>query len=189
MLRPLPVFGPSPFSKRCSDAIPNWDLAGPSGESAPGAPSMGRSRRSSSGRSTSLAVWDCRISPTWATSVLMVARAPLEHRLHHFRLAYSGFEHAHVVLGGESFVALAEGMQNARWLALRRRASGTSNRQPLAAFRNLDLEAQKDLTARYDLWPLSDDANLQHWRARPGRERLHRRTCTVISSARSKTRC
>ena len=28
--------------------------------------------------------------------------------LYHFRLAYSGFEHAHVVLGGESFVALAE---------------------------------------------------------------------------------
>lgn len=26
----------------------------------------------------------------------------LEHRLYHFRLAFSGFEHAHVVLGGES---------------------------------------------------------------------------------------
>jgi hypothetical protein len=24
---------------------------------------------------------------------------------YHFRLAFSGFEHAHVVLGGESFVA------------------------------------------------------------------------------------
>jgi hypothetical protein len=44
-----------------------------------------------------------------------VAGAPLIHRLHHFRLACSGFEHAHVVLGGESFVALAEGMQNALW--------------------------------------------------------------------------
>jgi hypothetical protein len=32
----------------------------------------------------------------------------LDHRLYHFRLAYSGFEHAHVVLGGERFVALAE---------------------------------------------------------------------------------
>ena len=38
---------------------------------------------------------------------------PLAHRLYHFRLAFSGFEHAHVVLGGESFVALAEGLQNA----------------------------------------------------------------------------
>jgi hypothetical protein len=38
---------------------------------------------------------------------------PFDHRLYHFRLAFSGFEHAHVVLGGESFVALAEGLQNA----------------------------------------------------------------------------
>ncbi|MBB4424000.1 hypothetical protein GGD66_002544 [Bradyrhizobium sp. CIR48] len=37
----------------------------------------------------------------------------LDHRLCHFRLAFSGFEHAHVVFGGESFVALAEGLQNA----------------------------------------------------------------------------
>jgi hypothetical protein len=34
-----------------------------------------------------------------------------------FRLAFSSFEHAHVVLGGESFVALAEGLQNALWAA------------------------------------------------------------------------
>ena len=27
----------------------------------------------------------------------------LDHCLYHFRLAYSGFEHAHVILGGESF--------------------------------------------------------------------------------------
>ena len=44
-----------------------------------------------------------------------VAGVPLDHRLYHFRLAYSGFEHAHVILGGESYVALAEGLQNALW--------------------------------------------------------------------------
>ena len=33
------------------------------------------------------------------------------HLLYHFRLVFSGFEHAHVVLGGESFSALAEGLQ------------------------------------------------------------------------------
>jgi hypothetical protein len=37
----------------------------------------------------------------------------LDHRLYHFRLAFSGFEHAEIVLGGESFVALAAGLQNA----------------------------------------------------------------------------
>ena len=51
------------------------------------------------------------------TSVLgvTVSGVVLGHRLYHFRLAFSGFEHAHVVLGGESFVALAEGLQNALW--------------------------------------------------------------------------
>jgi hypothetical protein len=44
-----------------------------------------------------------------------VAGEPLAHQLYHFRLAFSGFQHAHVVLGGESFVALAEGLQNALW--------------------------------------------------------------------------
>jgi hypothetical protein len=39
-----------------------------------------------------------------------IAGAPLLHRLYHFQLAFSGFAHAHVLLGGESFVALAEGL-------------------------------------------------------------------------------
>ena len=46
-----------------------------------------------------------------------VAGVPLEHMLYHFRLTYGGFEHCHVILGGESFVALAEGLQNALWSA------------------------------------------------------------------------
>ena len=33
--------------------------------------------------------------------------------LYHFVLAYSGWEHVGVVLGGESFTALAENLQNA----------------------------------------------------------------------------
>ncbi len=37
---------------------------------------------------------------------ITIAGVGLDHRLDHFRLAYSGFEHAHVILGGESFVAL-----------------------------------------------------------------------------------
>lgn len=73
----------------------------------------------------------------------------LEHRLYHFRLAYSGFEHAHVVLGGESFVALAEGLQNALWsLGGAPREHRTDSLS--AAFRNLARSAQEDLTRRYD---------------------------------------
>ena len=80
---------------------------------------------------------------------ITVGGAPLEHRLYHFRLVYSGFEHAHVVLGGESFVALAEGLQNALWALggapFEHRSDSLS-----AAFRNLDREAHDDLTRRYD---------------------------------------
>lgn len=35
---------------------------------------------------------------------ITIAGQPLDHRLYHFRLAWSGFEHAHVVLGGENFL-------------------------------------------------------------------------------------
>jgi hypothetical protein len=40
-----------------------------------------------------------------------------EHLLYHYRLVYSKWEAASVVLGGESFSALAEGLQNALWLS------------------------------------------------------------------------
>jgi hypothetical protein len=73
----------------------------------------------------------------------------LDHRLYHFRLACSGFEHVHVILGGESYVALAEGLQNALWAlggAPREHRSDSLS----AAFRNLDQEAREDLTRRYD---------------------------------------
>ena len=80
---------------------------------------------------------------------IRIAGAPLEHRLYHFRLAYSGFEHAHVVLGGESFTALAEGLQNALWsLGGAPREHRTDSLS--AAFRNLDRDAQEDITRRYE---------------------------------------
>lgn len=78
-----------------------------------------------------------------------VAGVALDHRLYHFRLAWSGFAHAHVILGGESYVALAEGLQNALWAlggAPREHRSDSLS----AAFRNLDADARVDLTRRYD---------------------------------------
>jgi hypothetical protein len=78
-----------------------------------------------------------------------IAGELLEQRLYHFRLPFSGFEHAHVVLGGESFVALAEGLQNALWalggVPEQHRSDSLS-----AAFRNLDANAKEDLTTRYE---------------------------------------
>src|SRR5271156_1159786 len=78
-----------------------------------------------------------------------VSGVVLDHRLYHFRLACSGFEHAHVILGGESYVALAEGLQNALWALggapLEHRSDSLS-----AAFCNLVREAREDLTLRYE---------------------------------------
>ncbi len=78
-----------------------------------------------------------------------IAGQPFAGRLYHFRLPFSGFEHAHVVLGGESFVALAEGLQNALWalggVPEQHRTDSLS-----AAFRNLDADAKRDLTERYE---------------------------------------
>lgn len=78
-----------------------------------------------------------------------IAGAPLAHRLYHFVLAYSGWEHAAVVLGGESFTALAENLQAALWtLGGVPRENRTDSLS--AAYRNLDVEAAKDITTRYD---------------------------------------
>ena len=78
-----------------------------------------------------------------------IAGQNLDCRLYHFRLPFSGFEHAHVVLGGESFVALAEGLQNALWalggVPEQHRTDSLS-----AAFRNLGADAELDLTTRYE---------------------------------------
>jgi len=78
-----------------------------------------------------------------------VAGAPLDHRLYHFTLIYSGFEHAEVVLGGESFTALAEGLQDALW-SLGGAPAEHRTDSLSAAYRNLDAAAADDVTKRYE---------------------------------------
>jgi hypothetical protein len=97
-----------------------------------------------------------------------IAGEALDHSLYHFRLPCGGFEHAHVILGGESFVALSEGLQNALWAAggvpALHRTDSLS-----AAFRNLDARAQADLTRRYQqlcehygMEPTRNNAGIAH---------------------------
>ena len=75
-----------------------------------------------------------------------IAGVPFEHRLYHFVLAFSRWEYANVVEGGESFEALSMGLQNALWQAggcpREHRTDSLS-----AAFRNLADE--DDFTVRY----------------------------------------
>ncbi len=99
---------------------------------------------------------------------VIVAGAVLDHILYHFRMAHSGFEHGHVILGGESYSALAEGLQNALFalggVPLQHRTDSLS-----AAFRNLDRDAIDDLTARYaalcahfDMAPTRNNTGVAH---------------------------
>jgi transposase InsO family protein len=90
-----------------------------------------------------------------------IAGESLAHMLYHFRLAYSGWQHAHVVLGGESFVALSEGLQNALW-ALGAVPKYHRSDSLSAAFRNLSRESQEDLTRRYE-------ELVRHYRMEPTR--------------------
>jgi hypothetical protein len=75
-----------------------------------------------------------------------IGGVPFSHLLYHFVLAFSRWEYASVVDGGESFQALATGLQNALWQAggcpREHRSDSLS-----AAFRNL--QEEEDFTARY----------------------------------------
>jgi transposase InsO family protein len=73
--------------------------------------------------------------------------AAFEHRLYQFSLAHSGWRHARVVRGGESFQALTSGLQEALWMAggvpEEHRTDSLS-----AAFNNLS--EHEALTRRYE---------------------------------------
>ncbi len=78
-----------------------------------------------------------------------IAGQPFPHLLYHFVMVYSRWEHVGVVLGGESFTALAENLQQALWslggVPQNHRTDSLS-----AAFRNLTADQREDITKRYD---------------------------------------
>jgi hypothetical protein len=79
---------------------------------------------------------------------ITIAGVAFEHRLFHFRLPYSGWCHVEVIHGGESFVALAEALQNA--LALCGGVPAEHRTDSLSAcFRNRDGSYAGDYTSRY----------------------------------------
>lgn len=77
---------------------------------------------------------------------IRIAGVALPHRLYQFAFAHSGWRHARVVLGGESFQALTSGLQDALWMAggvpEEHRTDSLS-----AAFNNL--AEREELTRRY----------------------------------------
>ena len=79
---------------------------------------------------------------------ITVAGVAFEHRLFHFRVPYSGWCHVEVIHGGESFVALAEALQNALvacgGVPAEHRTDSLS-----ACYRNRDGSYAGDYTSRY----------------------------------------
>ena len=79
---------------------------------------------------------------------ITIAGVAFEHRLFHFRLPYSGWCHVEVIHGGESFVALAEALQNA--LEACGAVPAEHHTDSLSAcFRNRDGSYAGDYTSRY----------------------------------------
>ncbi len=82
---------------------------------------------------------------------ITIAGEPFDHLLYHFRVACSGWEYAKIIRGGESFTALAEGMQNALWqlggITKTHRTDSLS-----AAYKNLSDKSEEEFTERY--WEL-----------------------------------
>ena len=85
---------------------------------------------------------------------------PFEHLIYHYRLGYSGWQYAQIIQGGESFVALSEGLQNALFscggVPKQHRTDSLS-----AAYRNSGGKGQA-LTTLYDQL-------CQHYRMQPTR--------------------
>lgn len=79
---------------------------------------------------------------------ITIQSQPFTHILYHFRLAFSGWCSVKVIYGGESYAALAEGLQDALWrlggVPREHRSDSLS-----AAYRNLTEDAAEDITRRY----------------------------------------
>jgi hypothetical protein len=94
---------------------------------------------------------------------ITIAGKPFEHLLYHYRLAYSGWRYAHIIQGGESFIGLSEGLQNALaacgGVPKQHRTDSLS-----AAYKNLG--GNKSLTRLYD--ELCDHYRLQPTRNNTG---------------------
>lgn len=93
---------------------------------------------------------------------------PLPHLLYHFRVPFSGWAYAFVILGGESYTALSTGFQNALWelggVPETHRTDSLS-----AAYKNLNESAREDLTkaynemcAHYDVRPTRNNKGVKH---------------------------
>jgi hypothetical protein len=97
-------------------------------------------------------------------SAVTVKGQPFQHILYHYRLAFSGWQYVQVIQGGESFVGLSQGLQNALFacggVPQRHRTDSLS-----AAYRNIG-GRNPQLTQMYAA--VCDHYRLQPTRNNPG---------------------
>lgn len=82
-------------------------------------------------------------------TTITIAGKVFNHMLYHFRLIYSKWSYMKIIVGGESYSALAEGLHE----ALNRLGGSPAEHRTdslSAAYKNLSLDEQKDITARYE---------------------------------------
>ncbi len=102
-----------------------------------------------------LGISDCT---SMARHRITISNQLIAHLMYHFRMRYSGYEHAHVLLGGESFVGLSTGLQDAlEGLGGVPRYHRTDSLA--SAYKNLNIQTKEDLTRRYD--ELCEDYGMQ----------------------------
>jgi hypothetical protein len=97
-----------------------------------------------------------------------IQKEKLEHMFYHYRLVYSKWEAVSVVLGGESFSALSEGLQNALWLS--GGVPETHRTDSLsAAYKNFSNKRKEeftkdyaDLCAHYQVEPTRNNKGISH---------------------------
>jgi hypothetical protein len=94
---------------------------------------------------------------------VLIAGAAFAHRLYQFALAHSGWRHARVCEGGESFAAVSAGLQGALW-ALGGVPEEHRTDSLSAAYANL--AEQEQLTRRYEA--LCDHYGMRASRCNPG---------------------
>lgn len=103
---------------------------------------------------------------THPDTAITIDGQPFEHLLYQYRLAYSGWRYVQVVLGGESYAALADGLQNAfarcGGYPLEHRTDSLS-----AAYKNHTEQAEltlayEELCTHYGIRPSRNNVGVSH---------------------------
>jgi len=113
--------------------------------------------------------WQGMSDFTHATKLeVTIQKEKLEHMFYHYRLVYSKWEAVSVVLGGESFSALSEGLQNALWLSGGVPATHRTDSLS-AAYKNFSDKRKEeftkdyaDLCAHYQVEPTRNNKGIAH---------------------------